>query len=166
MRFSYWAAKPATRSIPGAPAMPAPPSTKTPRSGWRSGLESSGPEGMYSSTNEGTRNDWPTLAWRVMPAGSAQDAPSFGETPTNGPAWSRRTEGTRETFPPASRHSSWTDAEVTAQRGAFGPESAKDSPSEAEAESQWLPTGSVPSQPSVACHQVVSREKSPPRKVL
>src|SRR5512133_2233659 len=166
MRCSYCAAEPATRSIPGAPATPAPTPTKTPRSGWRSGLASCVPLGMKSSRNDGTREDWPTLACRVTPAGSDHDTPSLGETTTKGPAWSRRTEGTTDTRPSASRHSSWSETEVIAQRGACGPASAKESPTEAEAESQWFPSGSVPSQLSEACHHCVSCEKKPPRKVL
>src|SRR5678815_811060 len=154
MRFSYCAAKPATRNMPGTPAMPTPASTKTPRSGSRSGLASVVPVGMYSSTKEGIRYDWPTLAWSVTPAGRAQDTPSFGENPTKGPAWSMRAEGAMENVPPPGRHSSCTEAEVTAQRGAWSPESAKERPTDADAASQWFPTGSVPSQLSEACHHL------------
>ena len=68
----------------------------------------------------------------------------MGDTPTNGPAWSSRSDGTMETRSSASRHSSWMETEVTAHRGAFVPASAKDRPTEAEAESQWWPSGKRP----------------------
>ncbi len=87
--------------------------------------------------NEGTRKDWPALAWSTTPAGSDQETPSLGDNPTNGPAWSSRSDGTIETRSSASRHSSWMETEVTAHRGVFIPASAKDRPTEAEADSQW-----------------------------
>ena len=55
---------------------------------------------------------------------------------------------------------------MTAQRGAWVPLSAKDSPTDADPESQWCPSGSVPSQLSEACHHSVFWEKKPPRKVF
>ena len=50
---------------------------------------------------------------------------------------------------------------MTAQRGAWVPLSAKDSPTDADPDSQWCPSDSVPSQLSEACHHSVFWEKKP-----
>src|SRR5262245_28883253 len=92
--------------------------------------------------------------------------PSLGDRPTKCPAWSSRRDGTTERWSCASRHSSCTETELTAHRGEYWPESAKERPTEAEPESQWCPRGSVPSQESEACHHRVSPASWPPRNVL
>ena len=72
----------------------------------------------------------------VVARSGLQETPSLGEIPTKGPPWSMRADGTMETLPPPGRHSSCTEAEVTAQRGACSSASAKDRPTDADADSQ------------------------------